>query len=314
MSLYVQDDEWGTKYKHFQKSEFKCPCGNCNGYGNGIASSLLVDLEKLRDEYGALIITSGYRCPSYNASVGGVSNSAHMKGQAADFVPASGITNNQDSRIAIVNEIKGMPYYHYAYCNVNGNYPNMGNAIHMDTNLVDTEPTDAPKEGTWFIVNDNEGLYLLDENKNRIGLYNYGTDVIYLGLGYVYAGYEYYYVKINGDGNVGYMAKDFLSLKYPPSDDEPTPEPTPSDPTNDKDKQIEELNSTIEELNNKITLQEKQIDELIHALTYSKYEYKVEEPNYYKIQMYKDETLCIKFAKDTNFEMQLDKDDIVKVK
>ena len=227
MSLYVQDNEWNNKYPHFSKDEFKCPCGNCDGYGNGIASSLLVDLEKLRDEYGALIITSGYRCPSYNASVGGVSNSAHMKGQAADFVPASGITNNQDNRIAIVNEIKGMTYYHYSYCNVNGNYPNMGNAIHMDTNLVDTEPTDAPKEGTWFIVNVSDGLYLLDENKNRIGLYEYGTDVIYLGLGYVYAGYEYYYVKVNGDGNIGYMAKDYLSLKYPPID-EPTPEPSPN--------------------------------------------------------------------------------------
>lgn len=304
MSLYVTDEEWNSgKYPHFKKEEFRCPCGKCDGYGNGIASSLLVDLEKLREEYGALIITSGYRCPSYNASVGGVSNSAHMKGQAADFVPASGITNNQDSRIAIVNEIKGMPYYHYSYCNVNGNYPNMGNAIHMDTNLVDTEPTDAPKEGTWFIVNDNEGLYLLDENKNRKGLYNYGTDVIYLGLGYVYADYEYYYVKINGDGNVGYMAKDFLSLKYPPNEDDPKP----NDPTNDFEEQIKELNDTI-------ALKDKQIEELKNAITWSKCEYKIEEPNYYKIQMYKDETLCIKFSKDTNFEMKLSKDDIVKIK
>ncbi len=78
--------------------------------------------------------------------------------------------------------------------------------------------------------------------------------------------------------------------------------------------QANELNTTIEEQNNKIALQEKQIEDLIHALTFSKYECKIEEPNYYKIQMYKDETLCIKFAKDTTFEMQLDKDDVVKVK
>ena len=26
------------------------------------------------------------------------------------------------------------------YCNVNGNHPNMGSAIHMDTNLVDIDP------------------------------------------------------------------------------------------------------------------------------------------------------------------------------
>lgn len=40
MSKYVLDHEWGTKYPNFKKSEFKCPCGNCNGYGEGIATTL----------------------------------------------------------------------------------------------------------------------------------------------------------------------------------------------------------------------------------------------------------------------------------
>lgn len=142
MSLYVQDNEWGTKYPHFQKSEFTCPC--CGSVGEGIASSLLEDLEILRNKYGAIIITSGYRCPSYNVSVGGVSNSAHLKGQASDIYFTSGITNDQNTRINIVEEIKTLPNYHYSYCNINGDFPNMGNAIHMDTNLVDTEPIPEP--------------------------------------------------------------------------------------------------------------------------------------------------------------------------
>lgn len=33
-----------------------------------------------------ICITSGYRCEALNALVGGVSNSAHMEGYAADFV------------------------------------------------------------------------------------------------------------------------------------------------------------------------------------------------------------------------------------
>lgn len=138
MSKYVQDNEWGTKYPNFKKTEFKCPC--CNGYGVGIASSLVELLQKLRNKYGAIVITSGYRCPSWNKKVGGNKNSAHMKGQASDFYFKSGILANQSKRIAVVNELKKMKNYHYAYCNVNGNHKNMGSAIHIDTNLVDTDP------------------------------------------------------------------------------------------------------------------------------------------------------------------------------
>ncbi len=43
-------------------------------------------LQPLRDAMGEPIkIGSGYRCPSLNCAVGGVSNSQHIKGQAADL-------------------------------------------------------------------------------------------------------------------------------------------------------------------------------------------------------------------------------------
>jgi len=42
-------------------------------------------LQPLRDIYGEpMIISSGFRSPEVNKAVGGVSNSQHMKGQAAD--------------------------------------------------------------------------------------------------------------------------------------------------------------------------------------------------------------------------------------
>lgn len=44
-------------------------------------------LEPVRAEFGPLRITSGYRCPALNRSVGGSAGSAHMFGCAADFVP-----------------------------------------------------------------------------------------------------------------------------------------------------------------------------------------------------------------------------------
>jgi hypothetical protein len=138
MGKYVQDNEWGTKYPNFKKSEFKCPCGKCNGYGNGIATTLVQTLQELRNKYGkSITITSGYRCSSHNKKSGGVSNSKHMDGSAADFY-MSGF-NSQSNRINMVNELKKTKYYRYAYCNVNGNYPNMGNVVHIDTKIVDTD-------------------------------------------------------------------------------------------------------------------------------------------------------------------------------
>ena len=145
MSKYVRDWEWGTKYPNFRKSEFKCP-RYCDGYGNGIASSLVDNLQSLRNKYGSVDITSGYRCKKYNSTLSGASSDSwHLLGQAADFKFTSGITKNQSRRIEIVNEIKRMPYVHYTYCNVNGNHPNMENAIHMDCYLVDTDVVEWQK-------------------------------------------------------------------------------------------------------------------------------------------------------------------------
>lgn len=48
----------------------------------------LVDnvLDPLREAYGKpIIVSSGYRCPQLNKAVGGVANSQHRTGQAADI-------------------------------------------------------------------------------------------------------------------------------------------------------------------------------------------------------------------------------------
>lgn len=155
MSKYVKDNEWQIKYKNFKKSEFKCPC--CGEYGNGIASTLLDVLQKLRDKYGSVEITSGYRCSKFNKKVGGANNSAHLKGLAADFYFGSGILTNQTKRLEIVNEIKKMSNVHYCYCNINNNHPNMGSAIHVDTNLKDLENENKNKK--YIQINTQSGVW-----------------------------------------------------------------------------------------------------------------------------------------------------------
>ena len=85
--------------KHFTLSEFfRSSTAAKNGIKNEpsideratIARNinLLVDnvLDPVRDMVNApIIITSGYRCPQVNRLVGGVDNSQHMSGRAADF-------------------------------------------------------------------------------------------------------------------------------------------------------------------------------------------------------------------------------------
>lgn len=46
-------------------------------------------LQPVRDRWGALQITSGFRSLPVNAAVGGSSSSQHCYGEAADFVPYS---------------------------------------------------------------------------------------------------------------------------------------------------------------------------------------------------------------------------------
>ena len=53
-------------------------------------------LDPIRRRYGApIIITSGYRCPALNTAVGGVANSHHIVGCAADVTTGSIEQNKQ---------------------------------------------------------------------------------------------------------------------------------------------------------------------------------------------------------------------------
>lgn len=72
--------------KHFNSSEFECPCDKCDD--QKISSRFLEKLERVREEYGkSIIVTSGYRCPDHNAEIGGKENSSHMAGIAGDITP-----------------------------------------------------------------------------------------------------------------------------------------------------------------------------------------------------------------------------------
>ena len=68
--------------KNFKVSEFACKhCGQ-----NKIDPRVLTMAQTIRDALGVPVrVNSGYRCPTHNANVGGVKNSKHTLGLAADL-------------------------------------------------------------------------------------------------------------------------------------------------------------------------------------------------------------------------------------
>ena len=109
--------------KHFNKNEFTCHCG-CGK--NNINLKLVKVLDKIRNHFGQpLIITSGCRCAKHNKEVGGVTDSRHISGKAADFY----VKNvSKDKVLAYCKELVKQGELRYAY----SNNTNMRNAIHID--------------------------------------------------------------------------------------------------------------------------------------------------------------------------------------
>ena len=69
--------------KNFKVSEFACKCG-CGH--NPIDQRVINMCQAIRDEVGVPVrINSGCRCTAHNANVGGVKNSKHILGLAADL-------------------------------------------------------------------------------------------------------------------------------------------------------------------------------------------------------------------------------------
>lgn len=71
--------------KYFTEDEFRCHC--CGELPEqGISAELLNILDLIREELAMpLTVLSGYRCPVNNAACGGVKNSQHLLGIAADL-------------------------------------------------------------------------------------------------------------------------------------------------------------------------------------------------------------------------------------
>ena len=88
------------KYKaYFNSEEFDSP--DLPGSGENMKMEFINQLITVRDLYNNPInISSGYRTMKHNKNVGGKSNSAHLRGYAADLV-----VNNSYERLMILRAV-----------------------------------------------------------------------------------------------------------------------------------------------------------------------------------------------------------------
>ena len=99
--------------QYFTRDEFRCKCGGkyCNGFPAEPQEQLVKICDQLRKNLGVPItIASGLRCDTWNSMQGGVDNSQHMYGEAADIY-CRGI-----SQLRVETELDniGGVRYHYA--------------------------------------------------------------------------------------------------------------------------------------------------------------------------------------------------------
>ena len=118
-AVTAEDGLW-SGIRHFSRQEFACKCGKCGGFPAEPDMALVRQADALREHFGVPIhVSSGVRCKTHNAAVGGVANSRHLTGKAMDF-RVDGKTSAQT--LARVNLLSGI---RYAYA-IDENY------VHMD--------------------------------------------------------------------------------------------------------------------------------------------------------------------------------------
>lgn len=98
--------------RYFKREEFRCKCGGqyCSGFPAEPKETMVRIADQLRKNLGVPItVVSGLRCPTWNTLQGGVENSQHMYGEAADIY-AAGCSQAQVE--AELDRIGGVRYHY----------------------------------------------------------------------------------------------------------------------------------------------------------------------------------------------------------
>lgn len=117
---------WADIRYFSREAEFVCQCGGkyCSGFPAEPEEKLVRLAERVREHFGQPItVSSGVRCATHNANVGGVANSRHLSGKAVDF-RVQGVSGA--TVLAYCQGLVNAGELRYAYRIKNGDY------VHMD--------------------------------------------------------------------------------------------------------------------------------------------------------------------------------------
>lgn len=122
----VEEGTFWDEIEHFTRKEFGCKCGlyhepYCDGFPAEPREDLVRIIQDVRYNFGVPVtIISGLRCRQHNADSGGVANSQHMYGEAAD-INVQGVA---PSAVEAFLDRRGGVRYHYTIKNSNN--------VHLD--------------------------------------------------------------------------------------------------------------------------------------------------------------------------------------
>lgn len=110
----VATEDFWNEIQYFTRAEFTCKCGGkyCDGFPAEPAEATVRALDEIRKRLGVPVtISSGLRCKQHNANQGGVSDSQHMYGLAADLHSSVSPARMKEVAEAVLGNTGGIGLY-----------------------------------------------------------------------------------------------------------------------------------------------------------------------------------------------------------
>lgn len=109
-------EDWWKDIRYFTRAEFRCTCGRYGGFPVEPQEAMVRTVDEIRRRLGIPVSVvdaggSGVRCPEHNAEVGGVVNSEHLYGRAADLHSATSTAKMLAVAEAVMGNTGGIGLY-----------------------------------------------------------------------------------------------------------------------------------------------------------------------------------------------------------